>query len=234
VVGRYKGKIKGWDVVNEALNEDGTLRRSKWLEIIGDDYIAKAFQFAHEADPAAELYYNDYALETEPKRDGAVRLLRKLKSDGVPITAVGLQGHDDLQFPTLAQQEATIEAFAALGLKVMITELDVDVLPTAAPRGADININIPLTAALDPYRSGLPRAMQKKLAARYADLFAIFLKYKGVITRVTFWGVTDRGTWLNNYPVRGRTNHPLLFDRNGKPKPALRSVIDVMTKSRST
>src|SRR5829696_9986509 len=175
VVGRYKGRIKGWDVVNEALNEDGTLRQSPWYRIIGPDYIEKAFQFAHEADPAAELYYNDYSLESAPKREGAVRMLRKLISNKVPITAVGLQGHDNLQFPTLEQQEAAIKAFAELGLKVMITELDVDVLPIAAPPGADININIPSTPSLDPYRTGLPREVQQKLAARYAELFGMFL-----------------------------------------------------------
>src|SRR5829696_3539017 len=234
VVGRYKGRIKGWDVVNEALNEDGTLRRSKWLEMIGDDYIEKAFEFAHEADPAAELYYNDYSLESAPKREGAVRMLRKLISNKVPITAVGLQGHDNLQFPTLEQQEAAIKAFAALGLKVMITELDVDVLPIAAPPGADININIPSTPSLDPYPTGLPREVQHKLAARYADLFGIFLRYSSVITRVTFWGVSDGGSWLNNYPVRGRTNYPLLFDRRGRAKTALAAVVKRATKTSLT
>src|SRR5687767_8832350 len=108
VVGRYKGRVKGWDVVNEALNEDGTLRQSPWLKIIGEDYIAKAFQYAREADPNAELYYNDYSLENEPKRRGAIALVKKLQKQGVPITAAGLQGHNNLTFPTLAQIEATI------------------------------------------------------------------------------------------------------------------------------
>ncbi len=118
VVGRYKGRISGWDVVNEALNEDGTLRQRPWLKIIGEDYIAKAFQFAHEADPNAELYYNDYSVENPPKRDGAVRLIKKLQDSGIKVHAMGLQGHDKMEWPTLEQQTATIEAFKALGIKV--------------------------------------------------------------------------------------------------------------------
>jgi endo-1,4-beta-xylanase len=227
VVGRYKGRISGWDVVNEALNEDGTLRKSQWLNIIGDDYIAKAFQFAHEADPAAELYYNDYSLENEAKRNGAVELVKKLKAQGIPITAIGLQGHDKMDWPTAKQQSDTIEAFAALGIKVCITELDVDVLPRNAPgNSADISATSAGGANMNPYTAGLPDAIQQALARRYAELFGIFVKYRSSISRVTFWGVTDAGSWLNNFPIRGRTNHPLLFDREGKPKPVFFSVIN--------
>ena len=129
VVGRYKGRIGGWDVVNEALNEDGTLRQSPWLKIIGEDYLVKAFEYAHEADPKAELYYNDYSVENPAKRNGAVELIKKLQAAGVTVTAIGLQGHDKMERPTIEQQEATIVAFKNLGIKVNITELDVDVLP---------------------------------------------------------------------------------------------------------
>jgi endo-1,4-beta-xylanase len=226
VVGRYKGRIKGWDVVNEALNADGTLRQSPWFKIIGEDYIAKAFEFAHEADPGAELYYNDYSLEGEAKRKGAIRLIAKLKAQGLSITGVGLQGHSTLDLPSLEDEDATISAFAKLGVKVMITEFDVDVLPgAAAHRGADINTKIDLQDKLDPYRGGLPEPLQVDLAGRYSALFRVFLKHRDVLTRVTFWGVTDRDSWLNNWPVRGRTNYPLLFDRNYKPKLALDAVI---------
>jgi endo-1,4-beta-xylanase len=226
VVRRYKGRIGGWDVVNEALNDDGTLRKSQWLNIIGDDYIAKAFQFAHEADPAAELYYNDYSVENEPKRAGAVELVKKLKALGIPITAVGLQGHDKLDWPTAKQQADTIEAFAALGVKVCITELDVDVLPRRAPgNSADISATSTGGAGLNPYTEGLPDAVQQELARRYAELFDVFVKHRAAISRVTFWGVTDARSWLNNFPIRGRTNYPLLFDREGKPKAAFFAVL---------
>jgi endo-1,4-beta-xylanase len=226
VVGRYKGRIKGWDVVNEALNEDGTMRQSPWLKIIGEDYLIKAFEFAHEADPHAQLYYNDYSLENEPKRKGAIELIKKLKSRGVSIDAVGLQGHDKLDWPTVEQQDATIAAFASLGIKVNITELDIDVLPRAnRSQAADVSANAGMRADLNPYANGLPDSVQQALAGRYADLFRVFVKHHDVIDRVTFWGVTDADSWLNNWPVRGRTSYPLLFDRAGQTKPAFQAVL---------
>ncbi len=231
VVGRYKGRINGWDVVNEALNEDGTLRPSPWLKIIGEDYIAKAFQFAHEADPKAELYYNDYSLENEPKRNGAVDLVKKLQAQGIAITAVGIQGHDHLDWPSPEQEDATIAAFGKLGLKVAITELDIDVLPSVANAGsADVSLSVQGNAKLNPYANGLPDAAQRELAEKYASLFRIFLKHRGVLNRVTFWGVTDSNSWLNGWPVQGRTNYPLLFGRDGKPKPAFDAVVRTAQK----
>ncbi len=228
VVGRYKGRIGGWDVVNEALNENGSLRQSPWLKIIGEDYLLKAYQFAHEADPQAGLYYNDYLLEDAPKRAGAIALVEKLRSQGVPITAIGLQGHYRIDRPTAAELDDTIRAFSKLGLKVMITELDVDVLPPATrSRAAEVDMHFELQAELNPYANGLPDSVQQALAKRYADLFAVFFKHRDSISRVTFWGVTDGDSWLNNWPVKGRTNYPLLFDRACQPKPGFDAVIQV-------
>jgi endo-1,4-beta-xylanase len=232
VVGRYKGRIKTWDVVNEALNDDGTLRQSLWLKIIGDDYIAKAFQYAHEADPRAELTYNDYALENEPKRNGAIELIKKLQARAVPITAIGLQTHDNLTWPTVEQQDATISAFAELHLKVFISELDIDVLPRATAQGsAELTMNVKGDPALDPYVHGLPDSVQQTLAKRYAELFRVYLQHRDVVKRVTLWGVIDGDSWLNHWPVKGRTNYPLLFDRNGRPKAAFDAVIQVAAGS---
>jgi len=226
VVGRYKGRVHGWDVVNEALEDDGTLRQTPWLKIIGEEYIAKAFEFAHEADPKAELYYNDFSLENEAKRNGAIELIGKLRAQGVRVTGVGLQGHYKIDWPSVDQLDAAIAAFAKLGVQVMITELDVDVLPPAMQyRGADISANVELQPKLNPYTSGLPDSVQQTLARRYSDLFGVFLKHRGVLSRVTSWGVTDASSWLNNWPVRGRTSYPLLFDRDGRPKPAFYAVI---------
>jgi endo-1,4-beta-xylanase len=209
------------------LNEDGTLRQSPWMRIIGEDYLVKAFEFAHEADPKAELYYNDFSLENEAKRDGAVRLLKDLKARGAKIAGVGLQGHNRLEWPTLAQQDAALTAFAGLGLKLMITELDVDVLPRATRSvSADPTKREAVRPELNPYTAGLPEEVQQALAKRYGALFAVYLQHRRSITRVTFWGVTDGDTWLNNFPMRGRTNHCLLFDREGKPKPAFEAVLD--------
>jgi endo-1,4-beta-xylanase len=226
VVGRYKGRIKGWDVVNEALNEDGTLRQSPWLKIIGEDYLVKAFQFVHEADPQAQLYYNDYSLENEPKRNGAIQLIKKLKAAGIPIYAVGLQGHDKMDWPTVAQEDATISAFAVLGIKVNVTELDIDVLPRVnRTQTADVNATAEMQNDINPFAKGLPESVQQALAKRYAELFRVFLKHHEVIDRVTFWGVTDADSWLNNWPVKGRTSYPLLFDRAGATKPAFDAVL---------
>ena len=232
VVGRYKGKIKGWDVVNEALNDDGSLRQTNWLKIIGEDYIAKAFEFAHEADPNAELYYNDYSLENEAKLKGAVKLVKRLQAAKIPLKAVGLQGHDNLTFPTLQQQENAISEIAKLGIKVNITELDVSVLPEPEGfSGAEVSTNYAIREKLDPYKKGLPDEMQQKLAKRYADLFGVFIKHRRDISRVTFWNVTDGDSWLNDFPVRGRTNYPLLFDREGKTKPAFDAVVKMALKT---
>ena len=231
VVGRYKGKIQSWDVVNEALNEDGTLRQSQWYKIIGPDYIEKAFQFAHEADPQVQLFYNDYNLENEPKRNGAVALVKKLQADGIPITGVGIQDHDSLDWPTADQEDATISAFAALGLKVAISELDIDVLPHRGGPTADVSLKIAQNAALNPYVNGLPDPVQQKLATHYADLFRVYLKHRDTVERVTFWGVTDGDSWLNDWPVNGRTSYPLLFDRSGQPKPAFNAVIAVASEA---
>jgi endo-1,4-beta-xylanase len=226
VVGRYKGKIGGWDVVNEAVDDNGNLRRSGWLRIIGEDYLVKAYQFAHEADPKAELYYNDYDLEKEPKRNGVIAVVKKLQAAGIPIAAVGNQAHYKLDSPKIEQVDATMAALSKLGVKVNITELDVNVLPAPGQfSGAEVSQRFEPAKGLNPYTNGLPDGVQQKLAKRYADLFSTFLKHRDVVTRVTLWGVTDGDSWLNSFPIRGRTNYPLLFDRQGKPKAAFDAVI---------
>jgi endo-1,4-beta-xylanase len=219
VVGRYRGRIKVWDVVNEALDEDGTLRDSPWMKIIGEDYIAKAFQYAHEADPEAVLRYNDYALEKDAKRNGAIALIKKLQAQGVSVTAIGLQGHCNLRFPTVVQEDLTLAALGKLKLQVMVTELDVD-----CSRGgqqttsADIAANRQAQIAGGLSSESLSDALQQQLARRYADLFGVFLKHKDVVKLVTFWGVTDADSWRAH-------GNPLLFDKHGQPKPAFDAVI---------
>jgi endo-1,4-beta-xylanase len=230
VVGRYKGRIQSWDVVNEALNDDGTLRKSKWQQIIGDDYIEKAFEYAHEADPQAQLNYNDYSLENEAKRKGAIALVKRLQAKGIPIAVVGSQEHDHLNWPSVEQLDETISDFAKLGVKVAVTELDIDVLPSI-DWGADVSLRVKSDPKLNPYVNGLPNAVQEELAKRYAEFFAVFLKHRASMSRVTFWGVTDGDSWLNNWPVRGRTSYPLLFDRAGKPKAAFQAVIQQATRA---
>jgi len=229
VVGRYKGRINGWDVVNEANADDGTLRKSKWLQIIGEDYLEKAFQYAHEADPDAELYYNDYDMWKKGRRESVIRLIKKLQAKGIHIDGIGIQGHWGFDYPPLADIEASIVACSELGVKVMITELDITVLPSAwKDRGADITKSYELQKKLNPYPEELPTKTHRQLAKRYAEIFSIFHKHADKISRVTFWGVQDGNSWRNNWPVKGRTDYPLLFDRGCKPKPAFDALIKVV------
>ena len=213
VVGRYKGRIKAWNVVNEALNEDGTFRRSQWYRIIGEDYIAKAFEYAHEADPAAELRYNDFSIENEPKRNGVIALVKKLKAQNVPIGGLGSQTHANLTWPSAELLDTALTAFAELGLPISITELDVN----AAQRGQR-NQSAEVSQNTQAGGGGVVVDANQKLAEQYASLFHVFLKHRRDIRLVTFWGVTDRESW-RSYGT------PLLFDRERRPKPAFGSVI---------
>jgi len=229
VVGRYRGRIGGWDVVNEALEEDGTLRRTPWLEAIGEDYLAKAFEFAHEADPDAELYYNDYNLWKPAKRDAAIRLVRGLKAKGLRVDGIGEQAHWGVDDPPLLAIDEALGAMRAAGLVPLITELDMDVLPRDPDMwGADLSKKATIRAKTNIYPDGLPASVQQQLARRYADVFTLFLKHG--VGRVTFWGVTDATTWLDNFPIPGRVNYPLLWGRDGREKPAFEAVAEVLRK----
>ena len=220
VAGRYLGKVDGWDVLNEAFNEDGTLRQSKWLEILGDDYIALVFKLAAAAAPNTELYYNDYNLFKPEKRNGVVNMVKSLQKQGIKIDGIGIQGHYALGYPDLNQLEDSIKAFADLGVKVMITELDVSVLPFPedAHQGADIFQDLALQSKYEPYPDGLPADVDAQLAKRYKALFELFNKYGDDISRITFWGVHDGQTWRNYWPMKGRTDYPLMIGRDKKVK----------------
>ena len=225
LVGRYKGRVWAWDVVNEAIDEGKGWRRSKWFEIIGDDYMEQAFRFAHATDPQAQLLYNDYNEHNPAKRAFQVDVLKGYLDRGVPINGVGLQAHVGLTYPDLSEWERSIATYAGMGLKVHVTELDVDVLPPRPDTGADVANRSAYSRDIDPWPQGLPDEMQEKLADRYEALFRILLRHRESVERVTFWGLHDGISWKNDFPVRGRTNYPLLFDRQMKPKPAYDRVI---------
>jgi endo-1,4-beta-xylanase len=215
VVSRYKGRVYAWDVVNEAIDDDSTqfLRHSTWYRICGDEFIIKAFEWAHKADPAALLFYNDYNTERPEKRARVYRLLKQLVDAGVPITGVGLQGHWSIYEPSGAALTDAIQQFSALGLQVQITELDVSVYPWEKNRR--------------PRRPGEADAftpdLERQQVAQYEKVFSVFRR--NPITGVTFWNVTDKHTWLDNYPVPGRKNYPLLFDTTGAPKKAYWKIV---------
>lgn len=226
VVGRYKGRVHTWDVVNEAILEDGSWRKSKFYEIIGEEFVALAFQFTHEADPDAELYYNDYSMANPGKRQGVIDMVKELQQQGIKIDGIGMQGHVGLRYPDIADFEASIKAFSDLGVDVMITELDINVLPSPWENaGADVSANFEYTNKMNPYADGLPDSVQQELTVRYLQFFELFDNYQEDITRVTLWGVNDGVSWLNNWPIRGRTNYPLLFDRDNNAKPAAEAII---------
>lgn len=239
VTRRYSGRVHAWDVVNEVIDNDGSYRPTTWVEGFGsgDEMVKSAFKFASEYAPDTELYYNDFNAWRPTKRDGIMRMVRMLQNEGIRIDGIGIQGHWGINYPKNEYVEAAIDSFYSLGVKVMITELDVDVLPLT--REGQIIGQImshdqfqleEFKTYLDPYRDGLSEKEQQMLADRYEELFKIFYKKRDKIDRVTIWGVHDGMSWKNNYPIPGRINYPLLFDRNKKPKPAFNAVLKVPGK----
>ncbi|MFL7957961.1 endo-1,4-beta-xylanase [Xanthomonas vasicola] len=236
VAGRYTGKVQAWDVVNEIIDEDGSYRSTNWVQRVGngDTVVRNAFTFAQRYAPDAQLYYNDFNAWRPAKRDGIVRMVKMLQQAGVRIDGVGMQGHWGLDYPSLRDIEDAIDAYAALGVKVMITELDIDVLPLTKEGQvigtgmAHKQFQLPeFKRFLDPYRDGLPATVQAQLRDRYAELFVLFWRKRDKLARVSAWGVSDGMSWKNDYPVPGRINYPLLFDRERQPKPALDAVLAV-------
>ncbi|MCL6624959.1 endo-1,4-beta-xylanase [Alicyclobacillus shizuokensis] len=212
VVGRWKNQVYAWDVVNEAVADSGGdwLRESPWRSILGDGYIAEAFAIAHEVDPHAQLFYNDYNECHPDKREKIYRLLRWLKDSGVPVHGIGMQGHWGLNSPCLDDIRRTIERFAGLGLRLQVTELDVSLF---AWNETDVRWAEP------------PAERLERQAQRYEAIFGLLREYRNVIDSVTFWGTTDDLSWLNDFPVRGRGNWPLLFASDGRPKPVFWRVL---------
>jgi endo-1,4-beta-xylanase len=226
VVGRYKGRVKSWDVVNEAINDDGSWRQSKFYTIIGEDFVRLAFEFAREADPNALLCYNDYSMARPGKREGVIKMIKKLQEQGIKVDGIGMQGHLSMDFPTVADEEKSIIAFSKLGVKVMITELDMSVLPSPTENAdADVSTSYTYKKEMNPYSGGLPDSVATSWNNRMNDFFKLFLKHQDKIIRVTLWGVTDVQTWRNNWPIPGRSDYPLLFDRNYKAKPIVETIM---------
>jgi len=227
LVSRYKGRVHGWDVVNEAIEDDGSWRKTKFYEIIGEDYVRLAFEFAHAADPDAELYYNDYSMAHEGRRNGVVAMVKSIQEKGGKVDGIGMQGHFSMEFPTLEAFEKSLLAFSELG-KVMITEMDLGVLPN--PRkdmGANVADTYEYEKSLNPYTEGLPDSVVVAWDNRIKDFFALYLKHHDKISRVTMWGISDANSWKNDWPIKGRTDFPLLFDRNYQPKPVVQELINM-------
>jgi endo-1,4-beta-xylanase len=234
VAGRYAGKVQAWDVVNEVIDDDGSYRPTKWVEGIGsgDELVKLSFKYAAKYAPNTELYYNDFNAWRPEKVAGIVRLVKMLQKEGIRIDGVGIQGHWGLNYPKNQYISDAIDAYAACGIKVMITELDVDVLPITK-EGQIIGQafmhkqfqNEEFKEYLDPYRNGLPKDVQEQLANRYLEIFNILNSKRDKIDRVTVWGIQDQMSWKNDYPIPKRTNYPLLWDRNGEEKLAFKKLL---------
>ena len=226
VVGRYRGKIASWDVVNEVLEDgDPYMRESSWLKLTGTDFIVEAFRAAREADPDALLLYNDYNVELPKKRAKLVRLIGELRERSVPVGAVGIQGHWEIDRIPLADIEALLVAMKAEGLKVMVSELDLGLVPRG-PWYANGGKDREAVAKTDPLAEGPSADLLQRQARQYAELFWIFARQSDAIGRITFWDLHDGRSWLNSFPWR-HAEFPLLFDREGKPKPAYGAVMGV-------
>lgn len=226
IMTRYRGRITGYDVVNEAILDNGDYRQSKFYEILGEEFIPWAFKCAHEADPDAELYYNDYSMAMPGKRDAVVKLVKDLKDRGLRIDAVGMQSHMGMEHPDFAEYEKTIQALIAAGVDVQFTELDMDAIPTVT-FGAAVEDRAAYRAQMNPYPEGLPDSVSNIWNARMKQVFQIYDKYADHIKRVTAWGVQDGDSWKNDWPMKGRTNYPLLFDRNYEMKPFLKDMLGI-------
>ena len=232
IVGHYKGEIHGWDVVNEAFEDDGSYRNTLFYEIIGKDYIPLAFQFAHEADPDAELYLNDFSMFKPAKCEAMVRVINDLKSKGLRIDGAGMQFHYMIDDPKVENVEQSLEKLAATGVKVHITEFDLSVLPMPGGNaGADVSKKMEYDKQLNPYNDGvLPQDVSDKWNKRMLEYFSMFLRHDGQIARVTMWGLSDKQSWKNNWPIPGRKDFPLLFDRSNMAKPVVNQIIELATK----
>lgn len=217
VYGHFRGKIKGYDVVNEAIEDDGSYRNSDFYKIMGEEFIDWAFQCAQEADPNTELYYNDYSMAEPGKRATVVKMIQRLKSKGIRIDAVGLQTHIGMDFPDFKEYEKSIKAFVEAGVDVQLTETDMSILPNPYT-GADVSTRFDYTPEKDPYKDGITADQLKPWQKRFKELFSIINKYSKNVKRVTFWGITDASSWKNDFPIKGRTDYPLPFDREGKFK----------------
>ena len=224
VVTRYKGRVNGWDVVNEAIIEGGEYRKSPFYEILGEEFIPWAFECAHAADPEAELYLNDYSMSDPGRRDGYVKLIKQLQERGLRIDAIGMQAHVGLDYPTIEEFETSLLAFAETGINVMITEWDMSALP-AVNFGANVSDFAEYQEKLNPYKDGLPEEVSAQWNSRMKEFMDLFIKHSDVITRVTAWGVSDEDSWKNGWPIPGRTDYCLLFDRNHEMKPFLKEYV---------
>lgn len=231
VVSHFRGRVASWDVVNEAFNDDGTLRQSLFYKILGEDYIPLAFQYAHEADPTAELYYNDYSMHVASKVEGVCRFFKPLIDKGLPVTAIGMQGHMSLADSKgmLGRYQHSIDCITATGVKTFFSEVDLSVLPSPwGWSGANVSDRFAYREEMDPYRNGITKQRQKEFDDFMVDFYRMLIRNKQHILRVNYWCVNDGNSWLNGFPIKGRTDYPTLIGRDKKIKPVVKRIINLV------
>ena len=235
IVSHFKGRVDAWDVVNEGFEDDGTPRKSLFYQILGTDCIPLAFRYAHEADPNAELYYNDFSMNKSTKVEGVAAFFRPLIQQGLPITAIGMQGHmileDNVDNSLIKEYEHSIETIAALGVPTFFSELDLSVLPNPYGfSGANVSDRFAYRPEMDPYKDGLTKAHEAKISQYWVDFYKMLLRHHKDIIRVNYWCLNDANSWRNDFPIKGRTDYATLFDRQGRLKPFVQQLIDLVGK----
>lgn len=231
IVSHFKGRVSAWDVCNECFEDDGTPRKSLFYQILGTDYIPLAFQYAHEADPNVELYYNDFSMNKATKVEGVVNFFRPLIAAGLPITAIGMQGHMILEDgkDLLPQYDHSIQTIASLGIPTFFSELDLTVLPNPYGfSGANVSDRFAYRPEMDPFKDGLTKEKEAEIETYWIDFFKLMLKHKDSILRLGFWCFNDANSWRNDFPIKGRTDYATLFDRQNKPKPFVQKLIELV------
>ena len=237
IVSHFRGRVDAWDVVNEAFEDDGTPRQSLFHQILGTDYIPLAFQYAHEADPAAQLFYNDFSMNKAAKVEGVCRFFRPLIEQGLPVTAIGMQGHmileDNVDNSVIRQYEHSIETIAATGVPTFFSELDLSVLPNPYGfSGANISDKFAYRPEMDPYTKGLSKEQNAKMEQFWIDFYKMLIPHHKDILRVNFWCLNDANSWRNDFPIKGRTDYATLFDRQSRPKPVVQKLIDLVREGK--
>jgi len=232
ILGHFKGRVSSWDVVNEAFEDDGSLRNSLFYQILGEDFIPLAFQYAHEADPNVELYYNDFSMNKPTKVEGVCNFFRPLIEKGLPIDAIGMQGHmilEDGAQTIIDQYDYSVKTIASLGVKTFFSELDLSVLPNPYGfSGANVSDRFAYRPAVDPYKNGVPADKQAEIDQFWIDFYKMLITHKDDITRLTFWCVNDRNSWKNDFPIKGRSDYATLVDRNNNMKPVVKEIINLV------
>lgn len=232
IMAHYKGRVSSWDVVNEAFEDDGSFRNSLFYQILGEDFIPLAFQYAREADPTAELYYNDFSMNKPAKVDGVCKFFRPLIDKGMPIDAIGMQGHmilEDGAQEIISQYDYSIKAIASLGVKTFFSELDLSVLPNPYGfSGANVSDRFAYRPEVDPYKDGVPADKQAEIDQFWVDFYKMLITHKEDIIRLNYWCVNDGNSWKNDFPIRGRHDYATLVDRNNQMKPVVQRIIELV------